>query len=83
MGGEEFFAILTDTSLAAARQVAEAIRSTVASAYCRHGREDVRITVSIGVAQLASQETLPCAIERADRALYCAKRNGRNRVEVA
>ncbi|MDR3497123.1 MAG: diguanylate cyclase [Ancalomicrobiaceae bacterium] len=83
MGGEEFFAILTDTDAAAAHRRAEAVRSAVVAAICRHDRDDVRMTVSIGVAQLAPHEALAFTIERADRALYRAKRNGRNRVEVA
>ncbi|MDR3374283.1 MAG: diguanylate cyclase [Ancalomicrobiaceae bacterium] len=83
MGGEEFFAVLTDTDLISARQHAETVRSAVAAATCRRDCDDVRMTVSIGVAQLGAGEALAFAIERADRALYRAKRNGRNRVEVA
>lgn len=80
-GGEEFTVILTETPVEQARVVAEAIRSQVEKAEFLIRREKVKMTVSVGVANIPSDtldiETL---IHKADQALYQAKREGRNRV---
>lgn len=75
-GGEEFFIILPETDSSMAREAAERLRKAVA--------EETGVTISLGVASLTGfslqKDEL---IARADEALYCAKKNGRNRVEVA
>jgi diguanylate cyclase (GGDEF)-like protein len=75
-GGEEFAVILPETNLDGALIVAEEIRSRVAalSNLKRH------ITVSIGVATLEAADTPAHLIDKADDALYAAKRSGRNRI---
>ena len=83
LGGEEFVALLPGTPLEPALAMAEAIRAD----YARRSRA-IRplqgpVTVSIGVAETAGEEELEAVIERADAALYRAKRKGRDRVEVA
>jgi diguanylate cyclase (GGDEF)-like protein len=79
-GGEEFLVVLPDANAAEARIVAEKLRQAIAN---HHFDEAGRITVSFGVAQYAPGEVTADLIARADRALYQAKANGRNRVEVA
>lgn len=84
-GGEEFVVILPDTNLQGAQVVAENIRASLENGrvYNPKTNEEInRITISIGVTQLLVGETLSDAVERADAALYRAKENGRNRVEV-
>ncbi|MDC8760699.1 GGDEF domain-containing protein [Janthinobacterium fluminis] len=80
-GGEEFIVLLPDTGVELALGVAERIRASL-----RQGL-DVQLpayTVSIGVAcQLVPAETLDELLSRADTALYRAKANGRDRVELA
>ena len=78
-GGEEFVAILTETRSEGAAVVAERIRETVAAARVRHEGQALKVTVSIGLAEAGVDDVL----ERADRALYRAKRGGRNRVRIA
>ena len=78
-GGEEFCVILRGASLAAARMAADRLRATVSRAQMPTGAS---VTVSLGVAA-GSSTTLTAVIERADAALYAAKRAGRDRVEVA
>lgn len=80
-GGEEFAVILPDTDLAAAQLVADRLRETLASRQLqtRDKTRLGRITISLGVAELATGEPLTDLVERADRALYAAKRSGRNR----
>ena len=85
-GGEEFAMILPDTDTAQATQMAEAIRAraeALAIAHAHGGNSGV-VTVSIGVAtrSVASAVNIDTLIGAADRALYRAKKNGRNRVEV-
>jgi diguanylate cyclase (GGDEF)-like protein len=84
LGGEEFAAILADMSREKAVAVAERIRSSFAQAAIEVDNRPLGATVSIGVVHC--QEPLLDVHEllaQADQALYCAKENGRNRVEVA
>jgi diguanylate cyclase (GGDEF)-like protein len=82
-GGEEFVAVLTETTVDGARVVAERIRREVERlTFPQEPRPIPKVTVSIGVAQ-AFGEDEEGALPRADRALYQAKRQGRNRVCVA
>jgi diguanylate cyclase (GGDEF)-like protein/hemerythrin-like metal-binding protein len=78
-GGEEFLVMAPDSGLAEARVLAERIRERVASCPVDG---DVRVTVSIGAAVYAAGESAGEWIHRADRAMYEAKRAGRDRVEL-
>lgn len=83
-GGEEFLVILPGRQTEMARAIAEQIRIAIEQCDVRHQNQPLRLTVSIGVAtQLAHEALPPPAVERADKALYAAKRAGRNRVHVA
>jgi diguanylate cyclase len=82
-GGEELIAVLPSADLAGGIVIAERIRRAISE--CRITRRSTGeplpgITVSIGVAQFQGGETMGDLIERCDRALYLAKRTGRNRV---
>jgi diguanylate cyclase (GGDEF)-like protein len=84
LGGEEFAAVLRDTSRERALAVAEQIREGFAEATRDVDGAAVVATVSIGV--VVSQEAvldLPGLLAQADHALYRAKDSGRNRVEIA
>jgi diguanylate cyclase len=84
-GGEEFAVILPQTDLDGARNLAEQIRRTVAGNRIRSktdGQDLGHITLSFGCAQYVLGEPLTRLIQRADEALYRAKRAGRNRVLV-
>jgi diguanylate cyclase len=81
-GGEELLGILPGADLAVCRDVAERIRQTIARRRIRRratGEVLSNVTVSIGVAQFVAGEPLSNLIDRCDRALYAAKRAGRNR----
>jgi diguanylate cyclase (GGDEF)-like protein len=83
-GGEEFVVILPGRAPEMARALAEELRVTVAATEFIWNEHVLRLTVSIGVANRLDGESSPQqALERADRALYVAKRAGRNRVQVA
>jgi len=80
-GGEEFYAIFCGTTLVEAKAKAESLCEAIANIKTDVGDSDITVTVSIGVARLAAGDgTVAHAISRADRALYTAKRKGRNRV---
>ena len=83
-GGEEFIALLPGTDLATARTVAERLRKTIQeSAVLRTpAGEPDPTTVSLGLTQWRAGDTVDALIHRADQALYRAKAEGRNRVEV-
>jgi diguanylate cyclase (GGDEF)-like protein len=79
-GGEEFLLIFPGTKVADARAIAERLRRSL------HQREwpaGMRVTGSFGVAQASQGEDLVEAIRRADEAMYAAKSQGRDRVELA
>jgi diguanylate cyclase (GGDEF)-like protein len=83
-GGEEFMIVLPETDLSGLAAAAEKLRAAVESTPVERDSDSIRMTVSLGVAQIDANADLDPqgAIERVDRALYRAKRAGRNRVEL-
>lgn len=82
-GGEEFAVLLLETTLGGACTVAEDIRRVVEKGRIRRldNKESIgNITISLGVAQYRSGESLDDLVRRADQALYRSKNQGRNRV---
>jgi len=80
-GGEEFTAILPETTAEAAARVAERIRREVEAEDFSPGKDsEFRVTVSIGSTQYRPREDLKTFLRRADEAMYLAKGEGRNRV---
>jgi diguanylate cyclase len=82
-GGEEFVVALPNTELRSAFTVADHIRRAVMTKELvkrSSGERLGRITISIGVALFRPDDTAQTLIDRADKCLYAAKRNGRNRV---
>jgi len=83
-GGEEYAVILIDTDCDGALFVAERIRETLQALAVEHDGQEVRFTVSLGVAEVTEQMVAhDQLIEAADRALYEAKKAGRNNAKVA
>jgi len=85
-GGEEFALLCLGVNVQEAKEVAERLRerlSSIALSNKRTGEKISPVTASFGVAVSKNIELLPELIERADKALYQAKENGRNRVQVA
>jgi diguanylate cyclase (GGDEF)-like protein len=81
-GGEEFVVLLSRATEAQAAEVAEKLRRAVAAIDTPWSREQPfgHLSVSIGVAELREGEDAASLVQRADRAVYVAKREGRNRV---
>ena len=84
-GGEEFVVVLPDTDSQGVLHVAERIRSTIANLQIPHSGSLIQnfVTISLGVAtnQCSGDVSAEDLIKQADKALYKAKANGRNRVE--
>ena len=87
-GGEEFFIILPQTKLKEATEVAKRLRKVVEDSKISikeagiNGIPDIKVTVSIGVCMYSSDLTANAFVQQADKALYEAKKTGRNRVIV-
>ncbi|MDX8127921.1 GGDEF domain-containing protein [Methylomonas sp. OY6] len=83
-GGEEFIMLLRDISSDAATTLAERIRLTVMRHAFQYQNQPIPTTLSIGVCscRIMADTSLEAIIQAADDALYRAKKNGRNRVEI-
>jgi diguanylate cyclase (GGDEF)-like protein len=79
-GGEEFLLMLPETTLEDAMLFAERVRMGIERLVFRDISTDLKVSVSIGVAQFRFGETIGQTVTRADEALYTAKSNGRNQV---
>jgi diguanylate cyclase len=79
IGGEEFVLMLPMTSLQAATAVAEKLRAAIEASAFRHHGEPVQVTLSVGLTEFRDGDTPTTVYERADRAMYQAKQQGRNR----
>jgi two-component system cell cycle response regulator len=82
IGGEEFVVVMPDTDMTIAAVVAERVRRKIEreAFTVQAGERFVDVTVSIGAASLVEAEDLATLLHRADKALYRAKNDGRNRV---
>jgi len=81
-GGEEFIIILNRTDLDGAKLVAERLLTL-----CRNNKplfqnQQIPVTLSIGLTKVISDDSIDTIIDRSDKALYCAKNNGKDRLEM-
>ena len=81
-GGEEFLVVLPKTDLKGATRFAEKLKEVVAKSKFMYKGTRIPITVSGGVADRRSNESMEAMLKRADENLYRAKANGRNRIEA-
>ncbi|WP_374513440.1 diguanylate cyclase [Niveibacterium sp.] len=82
-GGEEFILVLPDTELDAAVGVVQRLQRELTKRFFLHDNSKRLITFSAGVSRLDPNEPAKRSIDRADEAMYRAKRAGKNRVEAA
>ena len=83
-GGEEFVLLLPEAALSSARIGVERLRGRIAATPMAHlSGVPIRVTVSVGLTEHIAGESVTQTLERADRALYEAKSQGRNRTVVA
>jgi diguanylate cyclase (GGDEF)-like protein len=82
-GGEEFVVLLSQTGINRGMRIAERIRRRIGARCHVEGERGRKVTVSIGIAEFQREETVSELFDRADRALYRAKGEGRNRTIAA
>lgn len=82
-GGEEFLAVMPNTCSQHAGLVAERLRESLESLQIKHEKHVITVTASIGCATLRHEDTQKTLLQRSDIALYAAKNNGRNQVQLA
>ena len=82
-GGEEFVVLLPNTPVDEAQQALTRLQRTLTASLFMHDGREVFVTFSAGVTRLRDGEALETALERADEALYEAKRTGKNRTCIA
>ena len=82
VGGEEFVLILPETSCEQAMTAAEKVRASIENADFVYRGEQVHVTLSGGVAQFREGDSVDDVYQRADEALYRAKRGGRNQFKT-
>lgn len=83
-GGEEFVVMLNNTPVSAAMAIAERIRKLVEESAILYDGQKINVTISIGVSSYNFDlEPAKSIVDRADKALYESKQNGRNRVTLS
>lgn len=82
-GGEEFVILLSDTDIEGAKLLAERIRTSIEQHTLAYDMNAIKVTASLGISSLCTEDTLDSFISRADNAMYQAKRGGRNQVVFA
>jgi len=82
-GGEEFVALMPETTLTDAMPVLETIRAAIANASFNYKEQPIAITLSVGVTEFTAGDDVELAFARADEALYAAKSGGRNCIRFA
>lgn len=82
-GGEEFIILMPDSTLASAAATVERLQRDLTKKYFMHENDRVLVTFSAGVTQRAPQEAQEDVVGRADKAMYQAKKDGKNRVVIA
>lgn len=81
-GGEEFTVILTETSAESAQIPFERLRKTIEEQVFKYDNKDIKVTISAGISSNTELQDAWDMLDEADKALYKAKNNGRNRVEL-
>jgi len=81
-GGEEFVVILSRVTKGTTKKLSEKIRMEIERDYFIDGEKKLKVTMSIGAAIITPEDTEASLFERADKAMYQAKQNGRNQVLV-
>lgn len=82
-GGEEFLVLLPETTLENAGIIADRIRQSLTTLNIDIGTAALKITMTMGVAELGATEMLTDAVNRADEALYIGKSSGRNKAVLS
>ena len=83
LGGEEFCVLLPGQDLTNAKRIIERYRTAIEAVIHDSDIGEFNVTASFGLSELEKQDSVNSLLEKADRLLYQAKHNGRNRIEVS
>lgn len=83
LGGEEFGVLFPGTGIEQAQALCERLRTTLSATKLRHGSSIVELTVSAGIATIDGMASAVAVLRAADQALYGAKAEGRDRLQLA
>ncbi|NCB42733.1 MAG: GGDEF domain-containing protein [Clostridia bacterium] len=81
-GGEEFLAVLKETSLDELKEITDRTRLLIEKSELNHNGKNLNVTISIGATRVCKQDTALSIQKRADKALYKSKESGRNKVTI-
>lgn len=81
-GGEEFVILLFAVDLRTAQSITERIRTSIEEMNCNYKKNEIKITASFGLTEMKESDEFMETFIKVDKALYEAKNNGRNRIEV-
>lgn len=81
-GGEEFLAILKETSLEDIKEISERTRLLIEKSVLGYNGKDLNVTISLGATLVCKHDTALSIQKRADEALYKSKEDGRNRTTI-
>jgi diguanylate cyclase (GGDEF)-like protein len=73
---------LNDTNTSGAKVIAERIRTNIENHTISYGMEIIKLTASLGISTLRENDDCDSVIQRADNAMYYAKKSGRNQTQV-
>lgn len=79
-GGDEFVVALIDCDLKSAGEIAEDLRKKIEKSELKYRNRKIKLTISIGVTSYKKEKSLEELINKADKRMYMAKREGKNRV---
>ncbi len=83
IGGEEFAILMPNTKLDGASHLGDRLRQVIADHQLTYEGQEISISVSIGIAELSPKDSsIEDCLRKADKAMYMAKENGRNRMEI-
>lgn len=81
LGGDEFLVLLSKTKLDGALVLAKRMKACIQQYICQYGDESIQTTVSIGATEYQSNDLPIILLNRSDKALYLAKKNGKNMIQ--
>ncbi|WP_462180430.1 GGDEF domain-containing protein [Pseudoalteromonas gelatinilytica] len=82
LGGEEFLLLFFATDISSAKQFLEGLRETIETSQIAYQEHRISVTASFGLTNWQPNDSFESLVNRADKAVYAAKNNGRNRIET-
>ncbi|WP_095209728.1 GGDEF domain-containing protein [Pseudoalteromonas sp. P1-8] len=82
LGGEEFLLLFFATDISSAKQFLEGLRKTFETSQIAYREHRISVTASFGLTNWQPNDSFESLVNRADKAVYAAKNNGRNRIET-